>query len=155
MADADGSYDLSAVGHMVRLLSSGADLVVGNRFRGRIEPHAMPWINRYVGSPLLSFLLNVFFGTHVGDAHCGLRAFSTRAYTEMALRTTGMEFASEMIVRAARLGLHIAGGSTTTRALGARNSAATATAGATCAFSSCTARRGCIWCPARSLAHSA
>ena len=104
MADADGSYDLSAVGDMVRLLSSGADLVVGNRFLRSDRPHAMPWINRYVGSPLLSFLLNVFFGTHVGDAHCGLRAFSTRAYTEMALRTTGMEFASEMIVRAARLG---------------------------------------------------
>jgi hypothetical protein len=107
MADADGSYDLTAVGPMLALLSNGYDLVVGNRFRGSMERGSMPWMHRYIGSPLLSLLLNLLFGTRVGDVQSGLRAFSREAYARMGLRTTGMEFASEMIVRAAGAGLRI------------------------------------------------
>lgn len=108
MLDADGSYDLDAIGSMVAALRSGADLVMGNRFRGRLAPGAMPWLHRYLGSPLLSGLLNLFFGTSVGDVHCGMRAFTRDAYHRLALKTTGMEFASEMVARAARIKLDIA-----------------------------------------------
>jgi glycosyltransferase involved in cell wall biosynthesis len=107
MLDADGSYDLRAVGEMIARLEAGADLVMGNRFRGAIGRGAMPWAHRYIGSPVLSALLNLFFGTRVGDVHCGLRAFSRDAYDRMDLRTTGMEFASEMVARAGRLGLRV------------------------------------------------
>jgi hypothetical protein len=105
--DADGSYDLGQIGEMFARLRAGADLVMGDRFRGRIAPGAMPWLHRFVGSPLLSGMLNLFFGTRVGDVHCGLRAFTRDAYERMGLRTTGMEFASEMVARAARIGLRI------------------------------------------------
>jgi glycosyltransferase involved in cell wall biosynthesis len=108
MLDADGSYDLDAVGPMLAALRAGADLVLGNRFRGRIAPGAMPWAHRHIGNPFLSALLNVFFGTRVGDVHCGMRAFTREAYRRLALKTTGMEFASEMVARAARIGLRIA-----------------------------------------------
>jgi glycosyltransferase involved in cell wall biosynthesis len=107
MLDADGSYDLGAIAPMVAALRTGADLVMGNRFRGRLAPGAMPWLNRHVGSPLLSWLLNLFFGTSVGDVHCGMRAFTRDAYHRLALKTTGMEFASEMVARAARIKLRI------------------------------------------------
>ena len=93
---------------MVAALRAGADLVMGNRFEGHLAPGAMPWLNRHVGSPLLSWLLNLFFGTSVGDVHCGMRAFTRDAYHRLALKTTGMEFASEMVARAARIKLHIA-----------------------------------------------
>jgi len=108
MLDADGSYDLGAIWPMVEKLRAGADLVVGNRFQGQLAPGAMPWAHRYIGSPILSGLLNLFFATSVGDVHCGMRAFTRDAYHRLALKTTGMEFASEMIARAARIGLHIA-----------------------------------------------
>jgi glycosyltransferase involved in cell wall biosynthesis len=108
MLDADGSYDLGAISAMVEALRSGADLVMGNRFRGRLAPGAMPWVHRYIGSPMLSGLLNLFFKTTVGDVHCGMRAFTRDAYHRMALKTTGMEFASEMVARAARIKLDIA-----------------------------------------------
>lgn len=108
MLDADGSYDLNAIAPMVAALRAGADLVMGNRFRGRLAPGAMPWLHRYLGSPLLSWLLNLFFGASVGDVHCGMRAFTRDAYHRMALKTTGMEFASEMVARAARIKLSIA-----------------------------------------------
>jgi glycosyltransferase involved in cell wall biosynthesis len=107
MLDADGSYDLRAIPPMVAALRNGADLVVGNRFTGRLAPGAMPWAHRYVGSPILSGLLNLFFGTTVGDVHCGMRAFTREGYHRLALKTTGMEFASEMVARAARVGLTI------------------------------------------------
>jgi hypothetical protein len=81
---------------------------MGNRFRGRVAPGSMPWVHRHVGSPVLSALLNLFFGTTVGDVHCGMRAFTREAYHRLALKTTGMEFASEMIARAARIKLEIA-----------------------------------------------
>jgi hypothetical protein len=108
MLDADGSYDLSSIKPMVDALRAGADLVVGNRFQGHVAPGAMPWAHRYLGSPVLSGLLNLFFGTSVGDVHCGMRAFTRDAYHRLALKTTGMEFASEMIARAARIGLNVA-----------------------------------------------
>ncbi|MBV9580249.1 MAG: glycosyltransferase family 2 protein [Chloroflexi bacterium] len=108
MLDADGSYDLAAIAPMVAALRAGADLVMGNRFQGHLAPGAMPWLHRHVGSPLLSWLLNLFFGTSVGDVHCGMRAFTRDAYHRMALKTTGMEFASEMVARAARIKLEIA-----------------------------------------------
>jgi glycosyltransferase involved in cell wall biosynthesis len=107
MLDADGSYDLSAISMMVDALRAGADLVMGDRFRGRLAPGAMPWVHRYIGSPLLSGTLNLFFKTSIGDVHCGMRAFTRDAYHRMALKTTGMEFASEMVTRAARIQLDI------------------------------------------------
>ena len=88
-------------------LRAGDDLVMGNRFRGGVQPGAMPWKNRYLGNPVLSFLGRLFFRTGIGDFHCGLRGFSAAAYQRMQLRTTGMEFASEMILKAASLGLRI------------------------------------------------
>lgn len=106
--DADGSYDLSAIAAMIDALRARADLVIGNRFAGRLAPGAMPWAHRYIGSPLLSGILNLFFGTSVGDVHCGMRAFTREAYHRLALKTTGMEFASEMVARAARIKLNIA-----------------------------------------------
>jgi len=108
MADADGSYDLSALPQLVAALEGGADIVIGNRYNGRIQPGAMPWLHQYVGGPLLSALLNLFFGTRVGDVNCGLRAFAREAYDTIAPRTIGMEFASEMMARAAQSGLTIA-----------------------------------------------
>jgi glycosyltransferase involved in cell wall biosynthesis len=107
MADADGSYDLAALPAFLAALDAGSDLVMGSRFRGRIAPGAMPWLHRYVGSPVLSGLLNVLYKTGVGDAHCGMRAFRRDALERMHLRMPGMELASEMIVNAARAGLRI------------------------------------------------
>jgi hypothetical protein len=107
MADADDSYDLGDLGPFIRALRAGSDLVMGTRMRGTIEPGAMPWLHRWVGNPVLTFLLNLFFGTGVSDAHCGMRAVRKDAYRRMDLRTTGMEFASEMIVKAALAGLQI------------------------------------------------
>jgi glycosyltransferase involved in cell wall biosynthesis len=106
--DADGSYDLAALAPIVAELRAGADLVMGNRFAGHLAVGAMPWAHRYIGSPLLSGLLNMFFGTGVGDVHCGMRGFTREAYHRLALKTTGMEFASEMVARAARIKLKIA-----------------------------------------------
>ena len=100
MGDADGSYDFSQAGAFVAKLREGWDLVMGNRFRGGVQPGAMPWKNRYIGNPILSGLGRLFFGSAIGDFHCGLRAFSKDAYERLALRTTGMEFASEMVIKA-------------------------------------------------------
>src|SRR5438132_1002970 len=100
MGDADDSYDFSRLEEFVVRLRAGDDLVMGNRFRGGIRPGAMPWLHRYVGNPVLSGILNLFFRTPIHDAHCGLRAFRKDAYNRLGLRTTGMEFASEMVVKA-------------------------------------------------------
>lgn len=105
MGDADKSYDFSQVPRFVRELQSGHGLVMGNRFAGRIHRGAMPWLHRYLGNPVLSFLGRTFFGCRVGDFHCGLRAFSKEAFVRMNLRTTGMEFASEMVIKSALLGI--------------------------------------------------
>ena len=101
MADLDGSYVIRDSVDMVRMLERGIDLVVGNRFLGGIEPGAMPWLHRYVGNPILSFLGRRFYRAPIGDFHCGLRAFRVEAIQRMGLRANGMEFASEMIARAA------------------------------------------------------
>jgi glycosyltransferase involved in cell wall biosynthesis len=107
MGDADDSYDFSGLEGFVRALQDGADLVMGNRFKGGIAPGAMPFLNRYLGNPVLSGIGRLFFGSSVGDFHCGLRGFSRDAFDRMELRTTGMEFASEMVVKATLLGLNI------------------------------------------------
>ncbi|HQY06768.1 MAG TPA: glycosyltransferase family 2 protein, partial [Lacunisphaera sp.] len=96
MGDADRSYDFSHAPRFVAQLRAGHDLVMGNRFRGGIQPGAMPWKNRHLGNPVLSFVGRLFFRTGIGDFHCGLRGFSVDGYRRMNLQTTGMEFASEM-----------------------------------------------------------
>jgi Glycosyl transferase family 2 len=101
MADADLTYDFEDIPRFVDRLQSGADLVMGDRM-DNIQPGAMPWLHRYIGNPLLSGLLNVFFRTGVRDAHCGMRAIRRTTLSSLDLRTTGMEFASEMVVRASK-----------------------------------------------------
>jgi glycosyltransferase involved in cell wall biosynthesis len=101
MADADLTYDFADIPRFVEKLAAGADLVMGDRM-DNIEPGAMPWLHRYIGNPLLTGTLNLFFRTGVRDAHCGMRALRRDAIARLDLRTTGMEFASEMVVRAAR-----------------------------------------------------
>jgi glycosyltransferase involved in cell wall biosynthesis len=100
MGDADDSYDFASLMPFVEALRAGSDLVVGNRFRGGIEQGAMPFLHYWLGNPILSFLGRLFFSIPVGDFHCGLRGFRRDAVRDLGLRTTGMEFASEMIVRA-------------------------------------------------------
>jgi hypothetical protein len=108
MGDADGSYDFAALGAFVAKLREGCDLVMGNRFAGGIAPGAMPFLHRYLGNPVLSFLGRLFFGGSVRDFHCGLRGFSKAAIAGLDLRTSGMEFASEMVVKSILRGLRIA-----------------------------------------------
>jgi glycosyltransferase involved in cell wall biosynthesis len=107
MGDADDSYDFEAIGPLIDRLRDGYDLVVGNRFMGGIEPGAMPWSHRWIGNPVLTFISRVFFHAPVGDTHCGLRAFNKDAYEKMRLRATGMEFASEMVIKASLKGMRI------------------------------------------------
>jgi glycosyltransferase involved in cell wall biosynthesis len=107
MGDADDSYDFEAIGPLIDKLSEGYDLVVGNRFMGGIEPGAMPWSHRWIGNPVLTSISRVFFHAPVGDTHCGLRAFKKDAYEKMRLRATGMEFASEMVIKASLKGMRI------------------------------------------------
>lgn len=108
MADADDSYDWLSLGDFVRKLGEGFDLVIGNRFKGGIEPDAMPPLHRYIGNPVLSALARVMYGIPIGDFHCGMRAFTREGFARMGARTPGMEFATEMIVNAAQAGLRIA-----------------------------------------------
>ena len=107
MADADDSYDFAHLARFVSALRGGSELVMGNRFQGGIAPGAMPFLHRYLGNPVLSFLGRLFFRAPVGDFHCGMRAFSKTAVERLRLTTTGMEFASEMVVKASLLGLRI------------------------------------------------
>jgi len=107
MGDADDSYDFAALLPFVEALRAGHDLVVGNRFKGGIAPGAMPWLHRYLGNPVLSFLGRAFFGGRLGDFHCGLRGFRRQPMLRLQLVTPGMEFASEMIVKALQAGLRI------------------------------------------------
>jgi glycosyltransferase involved in cell wall biosynthesis len=106
MADADLTYDFNEIPRFVERLQAGADLVMGDRM-DNIAPGAMPWLHRYVGNPVLTGVLNLFFRTGVRDAHCGMRAVRREVLPRLDLRTTGMEFASEMVVRAAHEGLVI------------------------------------------------
>ena len=108
MADADDSYDWSSMGPFIEKIEEGYDLVMGNRFNGEIKAGAMPFLHRYLGNPLLSIVARVFYRVPVGDFHCGMRAFTREAYEQMKLRTTGMEFATEMVANSARRGLRIA-----------------------------------------------
>ncbi|OJI09167.1 MAG: dolichol-P-glucose synthetase [Candidatus Vogelbacteria bacterium CG10_big_fil_rev_8_21_14_0_10_49_38] len=107
LADADGTYDFKEIPRFLSELRAGADLVIGDRFRGRIESGAMPWLHRRVGNPALSFLFRLFFRSPVRDVHCGLRAISRSALARLNLRATGMEFASEMIITAVNQKLKI------------------------------------------------
>nr|WP_315458591.1 glycosyltransferase family 2 protein [uncultured Sphingorhabdus sp.] len=105
MGDCDGSYNFTEGVAMVAELQKGYDLCMGNRFRGGIAPGAMPWKNRYIGNPALTGILNIFFKTGMRDAHCGLRAISKNAFDRLNLSGSGMEFASEMVIKAALLKL--------------------------------------------------
>ncbi len=107
MGDADDSYDFTALDPFVSGLRGGADLVMGNRFMGGIADGAMPFLHKYLGNPVLSWLGRLFFRIPIGDFHCGLRGFDRTRIKALGLRTTGMEFASEMIVRAALAGYRI------------------------------------------------
>lgn len=111
MGDADLSYDFSNIAPFIAALRSGADLVMGCRLPaggGRIEPGAMPWKHRWIGNPVLTFIGRLFFKCPVHDFHCGLRALSRQAFERMDLQTEGMEFASEMVIKATLRGLRIA-----------------------------------------------
>jgi len=107
MADADDTYDLSDLSPLVEPLSRGYDMVVGNRLR-TLSPGAMTWSHRFIGTPVLTALLGLFSGSRLGDSQCGLRAFTRDAHERMALKSAGMELASEMILKGARLGLKMA-----------------------------------------------
>jgi glycosyltransferase involved in cell wall biosynthesis len=106
MGDADLTYDFNEIPRFLAELEDGADMVIGDRMQN-IHPGAMPWLHQYVGNPLLSGFLNVLFRTGISDAHCGMRALRTDTLPQLALRTTGMEFASEMVIRAAKENLEI------------------------------------------------
>ena len=106
MGDADDTYDFTQLASFVEPLREGADFVIGNRMK-RIQPGAMPWLHRRIGNPLLTGILNLFFKTGVGDAHCGMRAFRRDLLPQFDLRARGMEFASEQVIRAGKMGLDI------------------------------------------------
>ncbi len=108
MGDADDSYDFSNLMPYLTELRNGKDLVMGNRFKGGIEKDAMPFLHKYLGNPILSFIGRLFFKINIGDFHCGLRGFSKKAYKTMNLKTSGMEFASEMVVKTKLNNLSIA-----------------------------------------------
>ncbi|QDC38060.1 glycosyltransferase family 2 protein [Sphingobium fuliginis] len=107
MGDADGSYDFTDSVKMIGKLLDGADLCMGSRFKGGIAPGAMPWKNRYIGNPMLTGILNLFFRCGVSDAHCGLRAIRREACADLHLQGAGMEFASEMVIKASMKRLRI------------------------------------------------
>ncbi len=107
MADADLTYDFNEIPRFVEELEKGAELVMGDRM-DNIQPGAMPWLHRYIGNPILTGLLNLLFRTGINDAHCGMRALRRDVLPRLDLRTTGMEFASEMVIRASKENLRIA-----------------------------------------------
>jgi hypothetical protein len=107
MADADGTYPLDLIGAFVEKLRGGADVVIGNRFAGTIHAGAMPWANRYIGNPILTGMLNLLFRTGVADAHCGLRGLRRDIVPTLRLSATGMEFASEMVIKAGKCRLRV------------------------------------------------
>lgn len=108
VADADDSYDWTTLGDFVKKIEEGYDLVMGNRFKGGIEPGAMPALHRYLGNPVLSTLARVMYRIPIADFHCGMRAFTREAFERMNVRTPGMEFATEMVINASHAGLRIA-----------------------------------------------
>jgi hypothetical protein len=108
MGDADDSYDFGDVPRFVEKLREGLDVVMGNRFRGGIKPGAMPPLHKYFGNPGLTALLNLFFHTGIGDSYCGMRGFTRALYDRLDVRSSGMEFALEMIIKSAQIGARIA-----------------------------------------------
>jgi glycosyl transferase family 2 len=108
MGDADDSYDFTDVPRFVEKLREGHDIVMGNRFRGGIKPGAMPRSHKYLGNPGLTALLNTLFHARIGDSYCGMRGFTRALYDRLDVRSTGMEFALEMIIKAAQIGARIA-----------------------------------------------
>lgn len=108
MADADGTYNLKEISRFIKIIrNNDADIVIGSRFRGKIYPRAMPRLHRYVGNPLLTLIANILFGTRLSDMHCGMRALTQQAWLKIRPKSTGMEFASEMLIKAAKKGLKI------------------------------------------------
>lgn len=107
MGDSDATYDFLETPTLLKPLKKGYDFVIGTRFKGSIKKGAMPWIHRYIGNPFLSYLVNLFFKANLSDVHCGFRAFTKEAFETMNLRTTGMEFASEMVISAVKNRLKI------------------------------------------------
>jgi|AntAceMinimDraft_17_1070374.scaffolds.fasta_scaffold02074_2 glycosyltransferase involved in cell wall biosynthesis len=107
VGDSDDTYDFTDLECFIQPLREGYDFVIGNRLGGTIEKGAMPWANRYIGNPFLSAFLNLLFKTGISDAHCGMRAFTRESFDKMRLNTTGMEFASEMVIKASMAGLKI------------------------------------------------
>ena len=107
MGDADDTYDFLNLEPFITPLRDGFDFVIGSRFQGNIHPGAMSWSHRYVGNPILSGILNLFFGANISDSHCGMRSFTQDAFERMKLQTLGMEFASEMVMRAIKGGLKV------------------------------------------------
>jgi glycosyltransferase involved in cell wall biosynthesis len=108
MGDADGSYDFEQAPRYIEKLRAGCDFVVGNRFRGAYEEGAMPFLNRHLGTPVLTAIMNLLFRTGLGDMNCGMRGLTKDAFGRMGLKADGMEFATEMIVKASLLGMRIA-----------------------------------------------
>ncbi len=107
LADCDNTYDFNDIPRFIEKLDQGYDLVVGNRFQMPIEKGAMPWLHKYIGNPLLSRIVKIFFNVKIGDIHCGARAITKNALGKIVLYTRGMEFASEMVVKAAKQNLKI------------------------------------------------
>ncbi len=107
MADSDDSYNFTHIPRFVEQLRAGSDLVMGNRFRGGIADQAMPFLHRYFGNPVLTGIGRLFFGSPCGDFHCGMRGFRKDSFERMDIRSTGMEFASEMVVKASLLRMKV------------------------------------------------
>ena len=148
MGDADDSYDFGHIPRFVEELRKGADVVMGNRFRGGIQKNAMPPLHRYFGNPALTRIGRLFFHSPVGDFYCGLRGFRKDAYERMGLRTTGMEFATEMVVKATLLEMRIAEVPTTLSPDGRNRPPHLRTwrdGWRTCGSFCCTARGGCFF----------
>jgi hypothetical protein len=108
MGDADDTYDYTNLDPFIEALEDGADIAVGNRYKGGIAPGAMTWSHRHIGTPIITFLLRLCSGARLGDSQCGLRAFKRVAFERLEMGAPGMEFASEMILKAARKGLRLA-----------------------------------------------
>ena len=107
MGDADNTYDFSEIHKFIEPLRKGADMVMGSRLKGRIHKGAMPFLHRYIGNPILSGILNLMFKAKVSDSHCGMRSFKREVFDKLRLKTPGMEFASEMVIKAAKARIKI------------------------------------------------
>jgi hypothetical protein len=107
MGDADGSHDFSEIPRFLEQLRNGYQLVLGDRFKGEIKPGAMSWHHKYIGNPMLTLILNLFFRAGIGDVYCGMRGFTPSLYRDLDMRTNGMEFAVEFVLKATKLGARI------------------------------------------------